>query len=174
MLGPPAGVVSAWEAFGAPAPSADFANQRRVEIDVLSDAHGAPLSNYISWRDQRTTQALPDGRTYVEAVRSRWTDDEFAQLGRELQPGSVTSLLFCLAECGELPRGARVSTIGDFVIGRLCEAAPRMHRSHGIGLLDLRTHRVPLEKAPEAYRTFQRKEDGCIKVVLDPWADSAA
>ncbi|MCB7135848.1 zinc-dependent alcohol dehydrogenase [Cellulosimicrobium marinum] len=39
-----------------------------------------------------------------------------------------------------------------------------------LGVLDLRTHRVPLEQAPEAYRTFQRKEDGCIKVVLDPWA----
>ncbi|WP_069385415.1 zinc-dependent alcohol dehydrogenase [Cellulosimicrobium cellulans] len=43
-----------------------------------------------------------------------------------------------------------------------------------LGVLDLRTHRVPLEKAPEAYRTFQRKEDGCIKVVLDPWDDTAA
>ena len=39
-----------------------------------------------------------------------------------------------------------------------------------LGALDLRTHRLPLEEAPEAYRTFQRKEDGCIKVVLDPWA----
>ena len=27
---------------------------------------------------------------------------------------------------------------------------------------------VPLEQAPEAYATFQQKEDGCIKVVLDP------
>lgn len=39
-----------------------------------------------------------------------------------------------------------------------------------LGVLDLRTHRLSLEDAPEAYRTFQRKEDGCIKVVLDPWA----
>ena len=30
------------------------------------------------------------------------------------------------------------------------------------------THRVPLSKAPEAYETFCNKEDGCIKVVLDP------
>ena len=39
-----------------------------------------------------------------------------------------------------------------------------------LGVLDLTTHRVPLEHAPEAYRMFQKKEDGCIKVVLDPWA----
>jgi threonine dehydrogenase-like Zn-dependent dehydrogenase len=39
-----------------------------------------------------------------------------------------------------------------------------------LGVLDLRTHRVPLEEAPAAYAMFQRKEDGCIKVVLDPAA----
>jgi threonine dehydrogenase-like Zn-dependent dehydrogenase len=30
------------------------------------------------------------------------------------------------------------------------------------------THTVPLEKAPEMYKTFRDKEDGCIKVVLKP------
>lgn len=30
------------------------------------------------------------------------------------------------------------------------------------------THRLDLEQAPEAYRTFREKEDGCIKVVLKP------
>ncbi len=30
------------------------------------------------------------------------------------------------------------------------------------------THRVPLDEAPAMYRTFRDKEDGCIKVVLDP------
>jgi threonine dehydrogenase-like Zn-dependent dehydrogenase len=32
------------------------------------------------------------------------------------------------------------------------------------------THRYPLERAPHAYRTFARKEDGCIKAVLLPQA----
>jgi len=30
------------------------------------------------------------------------------------------------------------------------------------------THTVPLDKAPEMYKTFRDKEDGCIKVVLKP------
>ena len=30
------------------------------------------------------------------------------------------------------------------------------------------THRLPLEQAPQAYRMFREKEDGCIKVVLKP------
>lgn len=30
------------------------------------------------------------------------------------------------------------------------------------------THRIPLSEAPEAYKTFRDKKDGCIKVVLSP------
>ncbi len=37
-----------------------------------------------------------------------------------------------------------------------------------LNVLDLRTHRLPLESAPEAYEMFQHKRDGAIKVVLDP------
>ena len=40
--------------------------------------------------------------------------------------------------------------------------------SDPLGVLDLTTHRVPLEEAPQAYKTFQEKADGCIKVVLAP------
>ncbi|WP_454085174.1 zinc-dependent alcohol dehydrogenase [Georgenia sp. Marseille-Q6866] len=37
-----------------------------------------------------------------------------------------------------------------------------------LGVLDLRTHRVSLEDGPAAYRAFQKKEDGAIKIILDP------
>ncbi|WP_342372299.1 glutathione-dependent formaldehyde dehydrogenase [Propioniciclava soli] len=37
-----------------------------------------------------------------------------------------------------------------------------------LGVESLATHRVGLEEAPAMYRTFQRKEDDCIKVVLTP------
>jgi len=40
--------------------------------------------------------------------------------------------------------------------------------SDPLGVEDLVTHRVPLDKAPEMYETFSAKEDGCIKVVLTP------
>ena len=36
------------------------------------------------------------------------------------------------------------------------------------GVDDLATHRVPLEQAPQMYDLFQRKADGCRKVVLKP------
>ena len=41
-----------------------------------------------------------------------------------------------------------------------------------LGLEDFVTHRLPLEQAPQAYEMFQKKEDGCIKVVLDPRSTS--
>lgn len=37
-----------------------------------------------------------------------------------------------------------------------------------LGVLDLRTHRIPLEDAPHGYDIFTRKDDGAIKVILDP------
>ncbi|MGX1791828.1 zinc-dependent alcohol dehydrogenase [Microbacterium sp. NPDC055312] len=43
-----------------------------------------------------------------------------------------------------------------------------------LGVMDLVTHRAPLDDAPDLYRAFQRKEDGCIKVVLNPDATHPA
>ena len=37
-----------------------------------------------------------------------------------------------------------------------------------LGVEDLRTHRLPLEQAPHGYELFQKKQDGAIKVVLQP------
>ncbi|GLJ80898.1 zinc-dependent alcohol dehydrogenase [Microbacterium imperiale] len=37
-----------------------------------------------------------------------------------------------------------------------------------LGVMDLTTHRAPLSDAPGLYETFQKKQDGCIKVVLQP------
>jgi threonine dehydrogenase-like Zn-dependent dehydrogenase len=37
-----------------------------------------------------------------------------------------------------------------------------------LGVHDLTTHRLPLDDAPRAYEMFQKKEDGAIKVLLQP------
>jgi threonine dehydrogenase-like Zn-dependent dehydrogenase len=39
-----------------------------------------------------------------------------------------------------------------------------------LGTEDLATHKLPLEQAPHGYDIFQKKQDGCIKVVLEPGA----
>jgi threonine dehydrogenase-like Zn-dependent dehydrogenase len=37
-----------------------------------------------------------------------------------------------------------------------------------LGVMDFTTHRVPLEKGPQAYEMFQKKQDGAVKVLLQP------
>ena len=40
-----------------------------------------------------------------------------------------------------------------------------------VTLNDIITHRLPLTKISDAYSMFKKKEDNCVKVVLDPWAE---
>jgi len=37
-----------------------------------------------------------------------------------------------------------------------------------LGVEDFATHHVALDDAPEAYETFQKKQDGALKVLLQP------
>jgi threonine dehydrogenase-like Zn-dependent dehydrogenase len=37
-----------------------------------------------------------------------------------------------------------------------------------LGVDSFATHRMPLDEAPRAYSLFQHKEDGCVKVLLQP------
>ena len=54
------------------------------------------------------------------------------------------------------------------------QALDRRHPAAGArrrrpaGHRDLATHLLPLEEAPHGYEIFQKKEDGCVKVVLKP------
>ncbi|QKW48333.1 zinc-dependent alcohol dehydrogenase [Streptomyces buecherae] len=43
---------------------------------------------------------------------------------------------------------------------------PLLDETDVLGVDDFATHRLPLEQAPDAYRTFQAKEDGMIKTLL--------
>jgi threonine dehydrogenase-like Zn-dependent dehydrogenase len=48
------------------------------------------------------------------------------------------------------------------------EILPLLSEEDPLGVLDLTTHRLPLEQAPHGYELFRDKEDGAIKVVLEP------
>jgi threonine dehydrogenase-like Zn-dependent dehydrogenase len=48
------------------------------------------------------------------------------------------------------------------------EIMPLLTDEDPLGVDDFATHRLPLEAAPEAYETFQKKEDGMVKVLLQP------
>jgi threonine dehydrogenase-like Zn-dependent dehydrogenase len=40
--------------------------------------------------------------------------------------------------------------------------------SDPLGVMDLATHRMPLDQAPQAYEMYQKKADGAVKILLKP------
>jgi threonine dehydrogenase-like Zn-dependent dehydrogenase len=45
---------------------------------------------------------------------------------------------------------------------------PLLDDGDPLGVDEFATHRVPLADAPRAYETFQKKQDGAVKVLLKP------
>ncbi|MZF84585.1 zinc-dependent alcohol dehydrogenase [Streptomyces sp. SID5643] len=48
------------------------------------------------------------------------------------------------------------------------EIIPYLTDEDPLGVDDFATHRVPLSEAPHAYEMFQRKQDGAVKVLMQP------
>jgi len=108
-----------------------------------------------------------------------------------LEKGSVKVLEACMSA---VRRGGIVSVLGvypylydNFPVGQFFDKGIIMkggqapaHKhidklleyvvSGKVKLDDIITHRLPLSEIAHAYDIFKKKEDGCVKVVLDPWA----
>ena len=109
---------------------------------VLADAHGAPLTNAITWQDQRALEPHPAGTgSYFDLLVQRLSADERRQLGNELRPGLPICALFHLAEQGRLPAGSVPMTLADWVIAQLCATQPGVEPTNAAaqGALNLET-----------------------------------
>jgi threonine dehydrogenase-like Zn-dependent dehydrogenase len=49
------------------------------------------------------------------------------------------------------------------------EILPLLTDEDPLGVDTFATQHLPLEEAPDAYARFQKKEDGYVKVLLNPW-----
>jgi xylulokinase len=85
---------------------------------VLLDSAGRPLSNAISWTDQRAAGVCFD------EIAGSITEKERIELGSEFRPGLPVSVLYWLKARGALPQGAIPCSLPDFVAARLCAARP--------------------------------------------------
>ncbi|MBV8820486.1 MAG: hypothetical protein JO022_19155 [Acidobacteriaceae bacterium] len=82
---------------------------------VLTNPRGEPVSNYISWLDQRVSPAA------FEAMRARLTDHDLAEIGNEFRSSiAICQLAHMHAE------GVTPVSIADFVASRLCRTSPIM------------------------------------------------
>lgn len=105
---------------------------------ILLDDQARWLTNYVSWRDQRTLTARASGTSILDYIRTTWESAGYlAELGNELQPGSTTILLAWPYAHQDLPRDAVPTCIADAVIARLAGHPTPMHATHAIGMLDL-------------------------------------
>lgn len=59
---------------------------------------------------------------------------------------------------GQAPAQKHIDKLMDFVV------------EGKVKLDDIITHRLPLSEIAHAYEIFNKREDGCVKVVLDPWS----
>jgi sugar (pentulose or hexulose) kinase len=108
---------------------------------ILTSQTGQPLSNYLSWRDQRLLGRPASGSaTYWDLLLQRLSAAERRQLGQELQPGNTISLLFWLRQENRWPGpGTVAATLPDFVLAHLCTAAPQVDPTQVAGAINLET-----------------------------------
>ncbi|MGN7864010.1 zinc-dependent alcohol dehydrogenase [Chryseobacterium sp. 22458] len=153
----------------------------------------------ILWEDAESTVAqirdMTDGRgtdVCIEAVgfepERNFIDRAKAVLNFE--KGSIKVLEACMSA---VRRGGTVSVLGvypvnydNFRLGQIfdkgitikagqCNVHPIIDRLMGyvesgqVTLDDVITHRLSLDAVDKGYEIFDKKEDGCVKVVLDPW-----
>jgi sugar (pentulose or hexulose) kinase len=106
---------------------------------VMTDASGSAVTNYLSWRDQRTLEVQPqNGRSYLDEMRQQMTAEDWNRIGRELKPGTAAALLYWLAANSAIPSDAtHAMGLGEYVVSRLCQAQPRAEPTLALGLLNL-------------------------------------
>lgn len=143
-------------------------------IDAVGmEAHGAPLGKLA----QAAAGLLPDGiaaklieiagvdrlsvlHAAIDTVRRGGTISISGVYGGVLDPLPMLTLF---DKQIQLRMGqANVRRWTDAILPLLTEDGDPL------GVDDFATHRVPLDRAPEMYETFQRKQDGAIKVLLQP------
>jgi threonine dehydrogenase-like Zn-dependent dehydrogenase len=139
---------------------------------VGMEAHGAPLASFA----QRATGLLPDAlaRPVFENAgldRMRALFDAFDATRR----GGTVSIVGVYG--GQLDPFPMMDVFDKGLSLRMGQAhvkrwvddiLPLLSEGDPLGTEDLATHKLPLDQAPHAYEIFQRKEDGAIKVLLEP------
>jgi len=147
----PDGVVDAvgMEAHGSPA-----GKLAHAVVGVLPDAVAKPMA------DKMALDRMGALRTAVKSVRRGGTVSVSGVYGGEADPMPMMEMF----DRGITMRMGQCHVkrwIDDIMPAVLDDADP-------LGTLDMTTHHLPLDQAPHGYEIFQKKQDDCIKVVLNP------
>lgn len=149
-------------------------------IDAVGlEAHRSPVAEVLG----RTTALMPDaiGRAMMEKagvdrLAALYTAIRAVRRGGTVSLSGVYGGMADPIPMMELFDKQVQLRMGQANVQRwVPEVRPLLERDDDpLGVLDLRTHRTSLEDAPRMYEVFQKKQDGCVKVVLDPTLPATA
>ena len=144
-------------------------------VDAVGmEAHGSPVTSFI----QKAAGLLPDAvaapvfeQAGVDRLGALYSAIDIVRRGGTISLSGVYGgnadpmpMLTMFDKQIALRMGqANVKRWVDEILPLLTDDDP-------LGVDTFHTHSVPLEQAPQMYETFQKKEDGCVKVLLKPGA----
>lgn len=134
---------------------------------VGMEAHGTGLAAAYDYSKQRMKLSLDRPLALRQAIQA------CAKGGVVSVPGVYGGVL------DKIPFGAAfgkglIFRMGQTHVHRYLDTLLNKVQGGAIDPSFVITHRLSLDEAPEAYRTFRDKQDHCIKVVLDPWKEAKA
>jgi threonine dehydrogenase-like Zn-dependent dehydrogenase len=142
-------------------------------IDAVGlEAHGSPGAKLV----QQIAGALPDAVTKPLMERAGMDRMHAIYLAIDIvRRGGTISLSGVYGGMADpLPMLTMFDKQIQFRMGQanvkrwVDDILPLLTDDDPLGVESFHTHRVPLDEAPAAYEKFQKKEDGCIKVLLSP------
>jgi threonine dehydrogenase-like Zn-dependent dehydrogenase len=142
-------------------------------IDAVGmEAHGSPVAKGM----QTLTSFLPDAiaqklmeKAGVDRLHALHLAIELVRRG-----GTISLIGVYGGEADPLPMMTLFDKQVQLRMGQanvlrwIPEILPLLTDDDPLGVDDFATHRLPLEEGPDAYEKFQKKEDGYVKVVLQP------
>jgi threonine dehydrogenase-like Zn-dependent dehydrogenase len=148
------GPDSVIDAVGMEAHDSPMGKAAHAVVGALPDAIAKPMT------DKMAVDRLGALRTAVKAVRRGGTVSLSGVYGGEVDPMPMMEMFdrgitMRMGQC-------HVKRWVDDILPLVTDDADPL------GTLDMTTHHLPLEQAPHGYEIFQKKQDDCIKVVLNP------
>ena len=110
---------------------------------VLTTERGEPLSNVITWQDQRALMMHPAGaESYFSLIENRLSPAEKDELGQELKPSLPLCVLFWFQEQGQLPQDDFIpANLPNYILAQLSRTKPttELTNAGAHGALNLKT-----------------------------------
>jgi threonine dehydrogenase-like Zn-dependent dehydrogenase len=148
------GPDSVVEAVGMEAHGSPAAKASQAAVGLLPDALAKPLV------DRMAVDRLDALHTALKAVRRAGTVSVSGVYGGEVDPMPMMEMF---------DRGITMRMGQCHVKRWIDDILPLvLDSSDPLGTEDLATHLLPLEDAPHGYEIFQKKQDACVKVILQP------